>query len=111
MPVSNINRKLFVMAKCMDAPGQAAVDARAKYLEDHLGYVDSILDKVLIAGPIFAADEKTVVGSLLIYKTEDIDEARAILEADPYFNASIWQSTEFELFRGALGDAVGGKSF
>ncbi len=111
MPISNENRKLFVMAKCSDAPGEAAVKARAEFLDGHLQYVETILDKVLIAGPIFGDDKKTVIGSLLIYKTDDQDEARAILEADPYFNAGIWEKIEFQLFRGALGDAVGGKSY
>lgn len=111
MPVSIENRKLFVMAMCKDAAGEGPIEARAKYLEEHLEYVETILDKVLVAGPIFADDRQTVVGSMLIYKTDDKSEAEEILSADPYYSAGIWESVEFQVFRGALGDAVGGKSY
>lgn len=111
MPDADPNRKLFVMAVCTDRPGQEAQDARLEFMQGHLDHVETILDHILVAGPVFADDGKTIIGSTLIYKTDDKEQARKWLEADPYFKAPIWQSVEFHLFRGALGDAVGGVTY
>lgn len=105
------NRKLFVMAVCKDRPGQEAIDARAKFMRGHLDHVERIMEHILVAGPVFADDQKTVIGSTLIYKTSDREQAREWLAADPYFKAPIWESVEFHLFRGALGEAVGGITY
>lgn len=105
------NRTLFVMAVCKDRPGQEAIDAREEFMQGHLEHVESILDHILVAGPIFADDQKTLIGSNLIYKTDDKEQARKWLESDPYFKAPIWESVEFHLFRGALGEAVGGITY
>lgn len=111
MTENHPKRILFVAAICKDRPGQEAVDAREEFMSAHAEYVISIMDKILVAGPIFADDGETVIGSNLIYKTDDKDEARKLLEGDPYFNAPIWDSIEYHTFRGAIGDAVGGLAF
>lgn len=111
MPQTDPNRKLFVMAVCRDRPGREAIDARAEFMQAHLDHVERVQDHILVAGPIFADDRKTIIGSTLIYKTGDREQARAWLEADPYFRAPIWETVEFHLFRGALGDAVGGITY
>lgn len=104
-------RVLFVAAICKDRPGQEAIDARDEFMAAHAEYVISIMDKILVAGPIFEDDGETVIGSNLIYKTESKEEARRLLEGDPYFKAPIWKSIEFHTFRGAIGEAVGGLAF
>jgi len=111
MPVSDTNRVLFTVVMCKDAPGAAAAEARERHMEAHLAYVESIVDQILIAGPMFGPDGRTVIGSLLVYKTDSEATARSFLEADPYFSAGIWDSIECQVFRGALGDAVGGKAY
>ncbi len=111
MSQTDPKRKLFIMVLCKDRPGQEARDARQKYMQGHLDHVDSIMDHILIAGPIFADDQKTVTGSTLVYKTTNKAQAQAWLEGDPYYQAPIWESVEFHLFRGALGEAVGGKAY
>lgn len=105
------NRTLFVMAVCKDLPGAEAQQARDEYMAGHLEHVEAIQDHILVAGPIFGEDQKTLIGSTLIYKTDDIEQARKWLESDPYFKAPIWEKVEFHLFRGALGDAVGGVTY
>lgn len=108
MSDADVNRKLFVMAVCKDKSGPEAQAAREEHMLGHLDHVESILEHILVAGPVFDDDGKTLIGSTLIYKTEDKEQARKWLEADPYFKAPIWESVEFHLFRGALGEAVGG---
>jgi len=111
MSASDENRKLFVMVTCLDKAGEGAADERQKYLMDHFKYIETIMDRILVAGPIFADDKQTIIGSVLIYKTEDKAVAREMLESDPYFSADIWDSVVYQTFRGALGDAVGGKAY
>lgn len=77
----------------------------------HSEYVVSIIDKIIVACPIFANDNKTIVGSILIYKTEVKSEAEKLLKGDPYYSADIWDKISTNTFRGAIGDVVGGKAF
>lgn len=111
MSEADPNRKLFVMAVCKDKQGAEAQAAREEFMMGHLDHVESILEHILVAGPIFADDGKTLIGSTLVYNTDDKEQAREWLEADPYFKAPIWESVEFHLFRGALGQAVGGVTY
>jgi len=104
-------RKLFVMVTCLDKDGEGAAAERQKYLMDHFAYMEVIMDRILVAGPIFEEDNKTIIGSMLIYKTDDKAVAKELLESDPYFSADIWSTVVYQNFRGALGDAVGGKAY
>lgn len=111
MSESDPKRKLFVLVLCKDRLGPEADAAREEFMQGHLDHVESILDHILVAGPIFDDDGKTVIGSSLVYKTADKEQARAWLAGDPYYQAPIWETVEFHLFRGALGEAVGGISY
>lgn len=101
-------RHLFTLVMAYDKPGDATKAARSEHMKGHLDYMVENQDKMLVAGPIFAEDNKSIIGSLLIYKTEDQAEARAWLEADPYYGAGFWDKIVMRTFRGAIGSAVGG---
>ena len=112
MPEINMdNRVLMVAAVCIDKPGETAEQERLTHMKGHLDYFESILDQVAVAGPIFGEDGKTPIGSMLVYKTDDREKARALLAGDPYYNADIWESVDLHLFRAAGGDLVGGKAW
>lgn len=111
MAVNMKNRTLFTIIRCTDKPGSAAKEMRETLMNEHLAYIETVLDKVLVAGPIFDDDNKSIIGSLLVYKTDDKALARSYLEADPYYAADIWADVSIDVFRGALGDAVGGKAY
>ena len=111
MAVSMDNRMLFTVVHAKDHPGEHAAKMRVDLMQEHIDYVDMIIDQVVIAGPMFSDDNQTIVGSVLIYKTDDIKKARSYLEADPYFSAGIWDTISIHTFRGAIGDVVGGKAF
>lgn len=111
MSISMENRQLFTVVHAMDHPDGRSAQIREDLMQGHIEHVDTIIDQVLLAGPIFAEDNKTVIGSLLIYKTDDVKKARANLEADPYYAAGVWDKISINTFRGALGDVVGGKAF
>ena len=102
---------LFTAVTCIDKPGAETTAARQDLLEVHLEYVETILDQILVAGPLYADDAETLIGSLLIYRTGDEAAARALLENDPYFKADFWSTVRYSPFLAAAGTAVGGKSW
>ena len=91
---------------CHDVPDSQA--ARKAAAQDHLRYIQAILDRLALAGPLFSPDGQRMIGSLYVFKTGNLDEARRWLEADPYFAAGFWQSIDHRPFLPAAGDFVGG---
>jgi len=91
-----------------DKPGAAAT--RMEKLKEHLAHIETALDRLAVAGPL--RDEAGgFTGSLLVVKADSAAEARALLEADPYFRADIWSDIEIRAFNAAAGDWVGGKTW
>lgn len=91
---------------CTDKPdtAQKRLDTR----DAHFAHIEKTLENLLIAGPMM--DETGVtIGSLLIVKADNVEEARKQLEADPYFTADIWADIRITKFTPAAGDWIGGK--
>ncbi|MEM9290041.1 MAG: YciI family protein, partial [Pseudomonadota bacterium] len=74
---------------CYDKPGPEAAQIRDEKMAEHLAHIETTLDKLWIAGPLFG--DAGVIGSLLIYKADTPEEARALAMADPYGQAGIWE--------------------
>lgn len=91
-----------------DKPGSAAI--RMEKLKLHLAHVEANLDRLAVAGPL-RDEDGNFTGSLLVVKAESEAEARAQIEADPYFAADIWSDIEIRAFNAAAGDWVGGKTW
>lgn len=98
--------RLFVF-QCRDGEGSAA--ARERLLTAHLAHVEAHIDHYAVAGPL--KDGKTTVGSLLVIKACDMNEARARFEADPYFAGGVWAQVRADEFRAVAGDWVGGAAW
>lgn len=91
-----------------DAPGSAPIRKAAR--EAHFARIDGIIDSLAIAGPL--RDEAgDFVGSLVIVTAADEAGARAILEADPYFAAGVWDRIEIREFLPAAGQWIGGTTW
>ena len=91
---------------CWDAPGPA--EARSSARDAHFARIETIIDRLAIAGPLKDASG-AFTGSLVIVKAADEGGARAILEADPYFAAGVWERFEISEFVPAAGEWIGGK--
>jgi uncharacterized protein YciI len=91
-----------------DKPGAHAV--RMEKLRDHLAHVEATLDRLAIAGPM-RNEAGEFIGSLLVVKADSLEDARAYIEADPYFKADIWSKIDISAFSAAAGDWVGGKTW
>lgn len=70
-------------------------EALLKYFQEHGS-------EFVVAGPLVKGEQ--VVGSLLIIKADDEAQARARLEAIPYFAVGVWQSIRADEYQPLFGD-------
>ncbi len=89
-----------------DAPGSEG--PRREHLQRHLEFVERVLDRILVAGPLSDPATGAQCGSLYVLDVADERAARALLEQDPYYAAGVWSSVTIEPFVGAAGTWVGG---
>lgn len=89
-------------------PETLAGDLRAAKRDDHFAYIESIMDQVLVAGPMPAEDGNGQRGSAFLYATNDPEEALALLHADPYHRSGLYATVEVLPFLPAAGSWLGG---
>jgi uncharacterized protein YciI len=82
---------------------QVRLDARPA----HLAYLATVKEQLKLAGPFLAADNQTAIGSLMIYECADENEARAIMDNDPFFKAGLFASLEIKPWRQGAGTSLG----
>jgi uncharacterized protein YciI len=100
--------KPAIAAYCVDAPNSA--EARLLHLNARLEHVETIMDKLLIAGPL--KDEAgAFTGSLIIFAVGEAAEAEALIERDPYRRAGVWKEVRLEPFLPVAGTLIGGRSW
>jgi uncharacterized protein YciI len=71
---------------------------RAATRDIHLGYLDSIVAQLLLAGPLLNAEGQSI-GSLLIVEAENHAAAEAFAAADPYAKAGLFESVTIRPYR------------
>jgi len=77
-------------------------------LAEHLAHIETVIDRIKIAAPLHDEDEAEFVGSMLVVTANDIADARAFIEADPYFRAGVWREVVIDKLGFAAGEWVGG---
>jgi hypothetical protein len=95
-------------AQCRDAPD--APRLRRQHLQAHLDHVEQVMDNILLAGPLKGPDGADV-GSLIILAVANAAQAQAMLAADPYFQAGVWDDIRIERFLPVAGTLVGGRNW
>jgi len=85
---------------CIDKPGH--IEVRKANRDAHLAHIRSTGGAITQAGP-FLDTEGEMCGSLLIYEAEDITEAEAWAEADPYAGAGLFQSVHIHPWNRVIG--------
>jgi uncharacterized protein YciI len=104
------SRDLFapttIAVVCRDEPD--ALPKRKAAAQAHLRWVESMLANIALAGPMYSDDGSRMTGSLYVFKTTSLEQARAWLESDPYFAARFWSSIDYRPFLPAAGALVGG---
>lgn len=97
------------LAICHDVENSQPI--REQYLADHLVYIESILSKIEVGGPLCTEADPEYNSSAIIYQVEKESEALELLQNDPYFKAGLYASTELYHFNAVVGNWVGGKNW
>lgn len=94
---------------CRDSPNSKPT--RMEHLADHLAHIEKVMDRLKLAAPLRDETGQTFTGALLVITASSIGDARAFIEADPYFKAGIWAGIEIDKLGTSAGEWVGGKSW
>jgi hypothetical protein len=92
---------------CIDDPAKQSV--RSEFMNEHLAYIETILDELAIAGPLKQAAEADPDSSCFIYNTDSREKALELLHNDPYYRAGLWETVSCRQFVAAAGSWIGGK--
>jgi len=103
-----MTRETMWMVKCTDRKGNDVGPLREQNMVGHMDYIKGIVQHIAMAGPLKDDSGKEIVGSLLVYHTDNLDQARAWLEGDPYAKSGIWETVEWSRLVLAAGTLVGG---
>ncbi len=98
---------MAIIVICHD--GDNAQGLRKQHLQSHFRYIEGILDKLAVAGPINQLQAAHYDGSCFIYDTDDVEEAKQLFDNDPYVKAGVYRSYSFSTFMPAAGKWIGGK--
>jgi uncharacterized protein YciI len=77
-----------------DAPG-----LREQIRQQHLDYLKSKGSQIVLAGPVFAEDGVTAIGSHLIVEAPDLGGAKALVAQDPYSTFGLFAETSVQPFK------------
>jgi uncharacterized protein YciI len=103
-----MSRENLWLVKCMNRDGDDVNDLRQQHMAGHLAHIEAIVDHLAMAGPLKDHAGERIIGSLLAYRTDDLSQAQAWLEADPYARCGIWESLEWTRLVLAAGALAGG---
>ena len=94
---------------CRDVADSGAL--RRRHRGSHLAYIESVIDRIAVAGPLAGTNDGEFAGSFFVYLTDDREVAESLLHNDPYFQAGLYRKVEFHAFRAAAGTWVGGTAW
>ena len=99
--------KTAVVVICRDGPQGKSV--RASYTPEHLAYIETVIDELNVAGPLYDGAGEGAVGSFYCLHTGSLQRARQIMENDPYVKHGAFASIEYFPHLPAAGRYIGGK--
>ncbi len=88
----------------LDKEGGAPL--RAELRPQHLAYLEQHAAKLLAAGAMLADDGASPVGSLLVFDIDDRAEVEALVAADPFSKAGLFQSVAIRPWRKVFFDGA-----
>jgi len=86
---------LFVMYG-LDGPN--GLEIRKTTRQTHLDWINTQAPRVKAAGPMYAEDGQTPVGSMFILEADSLADANAMCAQDPYTAAGLWARLEIRQF-------------
>ncbi len=77
---------------CTDKPDSLAL--RQANRPEHLDYLQSLGDTLVLAGPFLEPMDETMNGSLIVVEAISLEAARRIAAGDPFAKAGLFASVE-----------------
>lgn len=77
---------------CTDKPN--SVDLRLANRPDHVAYLKSLGDTLVLAGPFTKDDGETMNGSLVVVEAPSREAAKKLADGDPFAKAGLFASVE-----------------
>lgn len=105
--MSSAYEKSAYIVLCRD--GVAGAAARAAQTATHMAYIESVMDELNVAGPLYDESRAQPIGSLYCLHTRSLARAKEIIENDPYFLHGAFESVEYFPHLPAAGRYIGGK--
>lgn len=92
---------------CRDGSSSAA--PRATNLKGHLDHVEKHWKRYVTAGPIREPGGEALVGSVFLVLAENLEDAKALMEGDPYITCGMYETITYHEFSNSIGQYIGGK--
>ncbi len=104
--VPRLPQKCYLVI-CRDGPDSAK--PRLDHLAGHLQHVEDNWTRYITAGPIREPGGEALVGSVFLVLADDISDAQALMNGDPYLTCGMYESIEYKEFSNSIGQYIGGK--
>jgi len=82
---------------CTDKPDSLAI--RKANRPEHLAYLESLGETLVLAGPFTEPDGETMNGSLVVVEAASLDAARKIAAGDPFAKAGLFAHVDIRPWR------------
>ncbi|MEM0984800.1 MAG: YciI family protein [Pseudomonadota bacterium] len=92
---------------CRDGP--ASAKPRSEHLVGHLKHVEQNWTRYVTAGPIREPSGEALVGSVFLVLADNLEEAQALMNGDPYITCGMYETIEYKEFTNSIGQFIGGK--
>lgn len=104
--VPRLDRTCYLVI-CRDGSNSAA--PRATNLKGHLDHVEKHWKRYVTAGPIREPGGEALVGSVFLVLAKDLEDAKALMEGDPYITCGMYETITYHEFSNSIGQYIGGK--
>lgn len=76
---------------------------RKEHHDAHMKHIGQHMDKLMLAGPCPPMSDGDREASFLVIEAADAGQARAMLEADPFYDAGVWDDVVVREFNPVVG--------
>lgn len=104
--VDRLSQKCFLVI-CRD--GDDSAGPRTEHLAGHLHHVERNWTRYVTAGPIREPGGEALVGSVFLVLADDLADAEALMNGDPYITCGMYKTIEYKEFSNSIGQYIGGK--
>lgn len=72
---------------------------RSRLLNDHMQHMGQFMDSIRLGGPLLREGTDVPGGGMLLVEADSADAVRAMVEADPYYKAGLWDEVRIQPFK------------